>query len=89
MTYETRDNSKDPTPYAILCGDGSLEPGQHGCGLVFLTEIQYLIQLRNPDSPWKCPECGCCAEWDDNSQASNPPEDGAEPPERELPEEEL
>lgn len=70
--YVPRDNSKDPTPWAILCGIGELEPSQDGCGLVFLTYEQYLAQLRNPDYPWKCPQCGCCAEWDDDCQAVRP-----------------
>jgi hypothetical protein len=68
-----RDNSKDPTPYAVLCdcqtgGNGDDAP-------VFLTKKQYMVQLNNPDYPWKCPKCGSCAEWDDECQEPNPPED--------------
>lgn len=95
--FQPRDNSKDPTPYAIYCGQGDIEANEHGCGLVFLTEEQYRIQLGNSDYPWKCPKCLSCAEWDDDSQATRPLEgvkldvgDATcnEPPERELPGEE-
>lgn len=63
----SRDNSKDPTDYAVICG------GRPSCGLQFLTEEQELAGLMNPDAPWRCPKCGDRSEWDDDCRSTNPP----------------
>lgn len=63
---QERDNTKDPTDYAVMCDEG--------CGLVFLTEQQYIHQMERPDSLWRCPKCGGGAEWDDDCRETNPPE---------------
>ena len=48
------------TPWAIICP-------VHG--QVFLNEREYLTQLGNPDSFWKCPICGYYDPflWDDDN----------------------
>lgn len=77
-----RDNSADSTPWAIICPNfrqlllESGVPDREGLGLVFLTEEQYLSQLRSPDDSWKCPGCGSDAQWDDYCQSTNPSEEG-------------
>lgn len=63
----SRDNSTDPTPYAVICN--------HGCGLQFLNHSDYNRQMDRPDSFWLCPICSLSAEWDDDCQISNPPEE--------------
>lgn len=63
----SRDNRNDPTPYAVLC--------RVRCGRVFLTAAQYAAQMDRPNSLWLCPTCGQDAEWDDECQETNPPED--------------
>ncbi len=40
-----------------------------------LTEAEYSAQLFKPDCLWECPGCGEAAEWDDDSFATNPPDD--------------
>lgn len=45
------------TPYRVVCfmsGEGH-----------YLTEEEYLRQLRIPEFGWKCPQCGNHANWDD------------------------
>lgn len=64
----SRDNTNDPTPWAVYCqGDG--------CGLIFLTKVQYDQQMSHPDATWHCTMCGGHAEWDDDCQETNPPEE--------------
>lgn len=36
------------------------------CGLQILTQTQYREQMANPDASWKCPSCGCTADFDDD-----------------------
>ena len=69
-----RDNTKDPTPFAVYCNGDALGE-QLSCGLVFLSETEYEKQLDKPDLLWCCPKCGSSAEWDDWCQATNPPEE--------------
>jgi hypothetical protein len=64
-----RDNYNDPTPYAVIC--------LHDCGLQFLDELEYTRQLNRPDSLWVCPKCGRIANWDDDCQVTNPPDEDA------------
>ena len=76
-----RDNTDDPTPWAVICPNlrallvSAVVADRGSVGLVFLTEDQYLKQLRAPGDKWHCPECGAEAEWDDYCQATNPPEE--------------
>ena len=69
-----RDNRNDPTPYAIYCRGDSV-PGQKPCGLVFLDHAHYIRELMRPNLGWSCPKCGSTANWDDDCQETNPPED--------------
>lgn len=62
----SRDNSLDPTPYAVICPVHSY---------VFLKQREYDDQLAAVDTPWRCPACGQDAEWDDSCQAGTGPED--------------
>jgi len=72
-----RDNTNDPTPYAVVCfGDPDMD--HPGCGLQFLSEEQYSAQLANPDRPWRCPSCGFGATvWDEECQETNRPEESS------------
>lgn len=60
-----RDNSNDPTPYAVYCREHKLQ---------FLEEGDYQRQMDRPNSKWRCPVCRDEAEWDDDCQETNPPE---------------
>lgn len=71
-----RDNTNDPTPWAVICPTLARMSCIDPPGLVFLTEDQYLKQLTAPGEKWHCPGCGAEAEWDDYCQATNPPEEG-------------
>lgn len=70
----SRDNSNDPTPYAVYCHGDSI-PGQPKCGIVFLDEQNYSHQMDRPDNGWTCPQCGSTASWDDDCQITNPPDE--------------
>ena len=66
-----------PSPYAISCYHKG-RPVR-----VFMTEEQYLRQLRRPNNLWVCPSCGETAWFDDtnyefwmNKQEDQSPEDG-------------
>lgn len=48
--------------YGVFCQN----EGQ-SCGLVELTEAQYLKQLSVPSKTWRCPNCRAEAAWDDDS----------------------
>lgn len=50
--------SETPTPYMVVCAED---------GDVFMTEIEYVRQLRNPDAGWTCPRCGRVGEWSDTN----------------------
>jgi hypothetical protein len=67
MTVATRDNTNDPTNYAVVCNDE--------CGLQFLSEEDYNRQMDRPDAFWRCPKCGGQAEWDDECRETNPSPD--------------
>jgi hypothetical protein len=55
--------SEEPTKWAVHCvGDRNGD----NCGLVFLTEEEYLRQLDVPGKPWCCPQCGGKAWWDND-----------------------
>ena len=72
-----RDNSQDPTPYAVYCMGHDYGVGiDPGCGLVFLTDEQYGQQLAMPNYTWRCSNCGHEASWDDDCRETNPPNDG-------------
>lgn len=43
-----RDNSLDPTPYALKCLEGA-------CGSVFVAAD--VIRAHAQGSPWRCPRC--------------------------------
>jgi hypothetical protein len=58
MGNETKQNDREPTPYAIICYEHSQ---------VFLTLEEYSYQMSRPDSLWKCPLCGEVADWDDDN----------------------
>ncbi len=81
MTMEPRDNTNDPTPWAVICPNlaGMLAAAGNvhdaSLGVVFLSEAQYVAQLISDGEGWKCPGCGADAEWDDYCQETNPPED--------------
>ncbi len=45
------------TPYAVLCDDH---------GQQFLTEKEYVHQMRRSNALWRCPICGESAYWDDD-----------------------
>lgn len=67
----SRDNSGDPTPYAVICY-GDPDADHAGCGLQFLSEEQYGQQLENPDRPWMCPKCDSGqTQWDEECQETN------------------
>lgn len=51
--------------YAFVRCQGDSVPGQQPCGLVGLTEMEYLRQLDKPDVGWWCPHCGSSADYDD------------------------
>jgi len=50
----------------VRCAGDSV-PGQQSCGLVGLTEHEYLRQLDKPDVGWWCPHCGSSAQYDDTA----------------------
>lgn len=73
-----RDNAKDPTPYAVWCSRNMHFRNDKLCGnngLVFLSEEEYSQQMRSPNSRWQCPKCLSLADWDDDCQTTNPPEE--------------
>lgn len=55
--------SETPTPYRVHCHD----PHCEGFNGAFLTRKEYMIQMENADSRWKCPICNCSASWDNDS----------------------
>lgn len=66
--YPEQDQYGRPrTPYAIWCPEGPLD-GYPGCGLVYLTQVEYYNQLGRPDSVWVCPICHMRpVRWDDEN----------------------
>lgn len=63
--FPTTDSHGRPrTPYGVRCLGPWDIPG-HGCGLVYLTEEEYLRQLSAAEKTWRCPLCRYEAEWDD------------------------
>lgn len=69
-----RDNRNDPTPRAVYCAGDNI-PGQKSCGLVFLTDEEHHAQMMRPNHGWHCPKCLSSANWDDECQETNPPEE--------------
>lgn len=66
--------------FAFVQCAGDSVPGQQPCGLVGLTEAEYMRQLDKPDVGWWCPTCGSSAQYDDTaSEAAQGVND--EPPE--------
>lgn len=51
--------------YAYVRCQGDSVPGQTPCGLVALTNKQYLRQMHHPNHGWCCPNCGSSASFDD------------------------
>lgn len=73
-----RDNSNDATPWAVYCKGELREVGAKPCsptGLMFLREPEYEQQMNQANAFWRCPQCGGRAEWDDDCQETNPPEE--------------
>lgn len=70
--------------YQVICL-GPDTPKVEPCGPQPLTEREYLAQLSYPDSTWRCPRCGCEAEWDDSSETTNPPDDAVIGDEDDIP----
>jgi len=60
-----RNNTNDPTPYAVICP-------VHG--LQFLKHEEYSNQLSKADDQWRCPKCGGIASWDDYCQVMDSPD---------------
>jgi predicted RNA-binding Zn-ribbon protein involved in translation (DUF1610 family) len=57
MNDTTTDQAAKPEKkYAVDCDD---------CGLVYLTEAQYEMQMSHPNNTWRCPKCGQEAWWND------------------------
>ena len=53
-----------PNPYAgVICL--GLVPG-HGCGNVGLTYDEYMAQMIQADTTWRCPQCRAEATFDDD-----------------------
>lgn len=71
----SRDNTNDPTPYAIYCYTTGCPRPNPESNLVFLDEDEYDTQLYHADSLWSCPYCDSEAVWDDDSQITNPNEE--------------
>lgn len=44
-------------PYGVIC---------HTHGFQGLTRFEYMRQLDDADSLWKCPICGDASQWDDD-----------------------
>lgn len=63
-----------PAMYQVIC-DGHGIPGARSCGVVPLTEQEYVWQLERPDAPWQCPRCGASAQWDDDSLVTSEPDE--------------
>lgn len=61
--------SQQPTPYAVTCLGIDPTCGGGPCqeGLVFLTKEEYVSQLMNAWSTWRCPQCGGDASWSDEN----------------------
>lgn len=59
----TQDEIENNTRAYVRCRGDSV-PG-HCCGMVALTEDEYLKQLSRPDSLWCCPNCGSTAIYND------------------------
>lgn len=55
MSEQQRGNAE--TPWAVTC------PSH---GKVFLDKSEYLKQLNNSNSEWKCPKCNSVSDWDDD-----------------------
>lgn len=49
------------TPWAVICPEH---------GLTFLNHEQYMDQMYQSDSFWKCPICGNYSEWSDENYES-------------------
>lgn len=63
--------SKDPTPYAVICKTH---------GRVYLTKEEYEYQLMRANARWQCPRtaCGRTSEWDDETYERHMEGDHAE-----------
>jgi hypothetical protein len=61
--------SKEPTPWAVVCPFCSY---QTGCEtLIYYDYDEYMEQLGRPDCRWACPRCGRDACWDDDNYLSD------------------
>lgn len=52
--------------YGVICHGHGI-PEFPSCGIVELSEEEYIRQLGNPDNSWQCPTCKASADWDDDS----------------------
>jgi hypothetical protein len=50
------DDRQPDSPYGVIC---------RTCGYQGLTKDQYIAQMSDADSLWRCPICGSIAQWDD------------------------
>lgn len=57
------DSSKDDPEYAAVYCMG-MGAGIGSCGQVKISREEYMAQLSNADSVWKCPNCGSPAVFD-------------------------
>ena len=44
-------------------------------GAVDIDRINYIIQMNDPNSRWKCPKCGAISEFDDDRYEELNPQD--------------
>jgi hypothetical protein len=57
----------NPAHAGVICL--GLLPG-HSCGHVDLDRDQYMAQMMQPDTTWRCPQCGAEAHFDDDRYES-------------------
>ena len=79
QTFPEQDNYQRPrTPYAVNCVE-TFGVRPTGCGLVYLTEEEYHLQMRMADYTWRCPICNGTAHWNDDNFEDFLPEENNEP----------
>ncbi len=58
--------SENKTPYAVTCYYERCKNGE----LIYLTNKEYMRQMRNAHNRWECPLCGGHASWNDDNYES-------------------